>query len=172
MQKRTEVGAFSSLLHLFLHHRRLKDAILLTCQRELLVLKTQWEKIDHGQFYATDLQRKNLNGHMKKREFLWPMSKLWLFIGMAIIGILYTTLSHLIAIPLFNNIVAHCIILGAMFGLTNFTASILFFKRHDKLKELNRQLSLNLMTDSLTGQLNRRAFDHDIKHGWAEHRGP
>lgn len=91
------------------------------------------------------------------------MSNLWLFIAMVIIGILYTALSHFIAMPLFNNIIAHCIILGAMFGLTNFTVSILFFKRLGKLKELNRQLRLNLMTDNLTGLLNRRAFDHDIK---------
>jgi len=92
------------------------------------------------------------------------MSKLWLFIVMVIIGIFYAALSHFMAIPLFNNIVAHCIILGAMFGLTNFTTSILFFKRHDKLKELNRQLRLSLLTDSLTGLLNRRAFDQDIKN--------
>lgn len=92
------------------------------------------------------------------------MSKLWLFIVMVIIGILDEALSHFIVIPLFNNIVVHCIILGVMFGVSNFIVSILFFKRFDKLKELNRKLRDNLMTDNLTGLLNRRAFDHDIKH--------
>ena len=57
------------------------------------------------------------------------MSKLWLFIAMVIIGILYAALLHLMAMPLFNNIVVYCIILGAMFGITNFIVDDLFFKR-------------------------------------------
>ena len=92
------------------------------------------------------------------------MTRGWLFVPMIIIGIIYAGLLHFMTMPLFNNIVVHCIILGAMFGLANFIAVDLFFKRFDTLKELNRQLSLNLMTDNLTGLLNRRAFDNDIKN--------
>jgi len=68
------------------------------------------------------------------------------------------------AMPLFNNLVLHCIIMGSLFGLTNFILAVLFDKRLEKLKGLNQQLKYNLMTDKLTGLLNRRAFDQDIKN--------
>ncbi len=92
------------------------------------------------------------------------MTSVWLLVPMIIIGMLYASLLHFMAIPLFNNLLVHCIILGAMFGLTNFIAVDLFFKKFVKLKELNRQLRLNLMDDKLTGLFNRRAFDNDIKN--------
>jgi len=97
------------------------------------------------------------------------MIRVWLLVTMVIIGIINAALLHFMAMPLFNNMVVHCIILGAMFGLTNFMAVELFLKRLDKLKELNRQLRLSLMKDNLTGLLNRRAFDIDIKN--VEHNG-
>ncbi|MCO5388818.1 MAG: GGDEF domain-containing protein [Desulfosporosinus sp.] len=97
------------------------------------------------------------------------MIRVCLFVAMVMIGIIYAGLLHFMATPLFNNMVVHCIILGTMFGLTNFIVSDLFFKRLDKLKELNRQLRLSLMKDNLTGLLNRRAFDIDIKN--VEHNG-
>ncbi|GAB6151367.1 GGDEF domain-containing protein [Desulfosporosinus burensis] len=92
------------------------------------------------------------------------MSKLWLLIAMVFTGILYSVvLLYFMAMPLFNNLVLHCIITGTLFGLTNFIVAVLFYRRHEKLKSLNQQLKFNLKTDSLTGLLNRRAFDQDIK---------
>lgn len=92
------------------------------------------------------------------------MSRVWLVVPMVIIGVLYASVLHFMTIPVFNNILLHCIIFGAAFGLINFVAAYLFFKRFDKLKELNNQLSSTLITDKLTGLFNRRAFDNDIKN--------
>ncbi|OLN28784.1 GGDEF domain-containing protein [Desulfosporosinus metallidurans] len=93
------------------------------------------------------------------------MSKLWLLIAMVFTGILYSVvLLYFMAMPLFYNLVLHCIILGALFGLTNFILTVFFYKRLEKIKRLNQQLKVSLMTDKLTGLLNRRAFDQDIKN--------
>ena len=92
------------------------------------------------------------------------MSKLWLLIAMVLTGILYSVvLLYFMPMPLFDNLLLHCIILGTLFGLTNFIVAFLFNKRVEKLKSLNQQLKSSLMTDSLTGLLNRRAFDQAIK---------
>jgi len=92
------------------------------------------------------------------------MSKLWLLIAMVLTGILYSVvLLYFMPMPLFNNLLLHCIILGTLFGLTNFIVAVLFNKRVEKLKSLNQQLKSSLMKDSLTGLLNRRAFDQAIK---------
>lgn len=99
------------------------------------------------------------------------MSKLWLLIAMVFTGILNAVvLLYFMATPLFNNLVLHCIILGALFGLTNFAVAVLFYKRLEKLKSLNLQLKSSLMTDNLTGLLNRRAFDQDIEN--VDNSGP
>ena len=42
--------------------------------------------------------------------------------------------------------------------------AVLYYKRLEKIKRLNQQMKFSLMTDNLTGLLNRRAFDQDIKH--------
>ena len=92
------------------------------------------------------------------------MSKLWLLIAMVLTGILYSVvLLYFMPMPLFNNLLLHCIIPGTLFGLTNFIVAVLFNKRVEKLKSLNQQLKSSLMKDSLTGLLNRRAFDQAIK---------
>jgi len=92
------------------------------------------------------------------------MSKLWLLIAMVLTGILYSVvLLYFMPMPLFNNLLLHCIILGTLFGLTNFIVAVLFYKKVEKLKSLNQQLKSSLMKDSLTGLLNRRAFDQAIK---------
>ena len=93
------------------------------------------------------------------------MSKLWLLVAMVCTGILYSLLLlYFMTIPLFNNLVLHCIITGTLFGLTNFIVAVLFYKRLEKIKRLNQQLKLSLMTDNLTGLLNRRAFDWDTEN--------
>ena len=93
------------------------------------------------------------------------MSKLWLLVAMVFTGILYSLLLlYFMTIPLFNNLVLHCIITGTLFGLTNFIVAVLFYKRLEKIKRLNQQLKLSLMTDNLTGLLNRRAFDQDTEN--------
>lgn len=93
------------------------------------------------------------------------MSKLWLLIAMVLTGILYAVvLLYFMARPLFDNLVVHCTIMGVLFGLTNFFMVTLFYKRLGKLRTLNKQLKFSLLTDNLTGLLNRRAFDQDIKN--------
>lgn len=92
------------------------------------------------------------------------MSKLWLLIAMVFTGIIYAAvLLYFIPMPLSNNSLLHCILLGTLFGVVNFIVAVLYYRRHEKLKSLNQQLKSSLMTDSLTGLLNRRAFDQAIK---------
>lgn len=97
------------------------------------------------------------------------MIKLWLFLALVLTGITCVASLHFLATPLFNNILLHCILLGALFGTVNFIAVDLFYRRIKKLKEINRQLRLKLMLDPLTGLFNRRAFDLDMKN--VEHNG-
>jgi len=92
------------------------------------------------------------------------MSKLWLLIAMVVTGIIYAAvLLYFMPMPLSSNTFLHCILLGALFGVTNFIVAVLYFRRHEKLTSINQQLKSSLMTDSLTGLLNRRAFDQAIK---------
>ena len=93
------------------------------------------------------------------------MSKLWLLMVMVFTGIVYAVvLLYFMTRPLFNNFFLHCIVMGALFGSINFIVAVLFYRRLEKLKRLNQQLKFNLLTDNLTGLLNRRAFDQDIKN--------
>lgn len=78
-------------------------------------------------------------------------------------------LTHFITIPFINSLIFKCIFLGVVFGLANYITVELFLWKLNKLKNINKQLGLKLKTDSLTGILNRRAFDEDIKS--LEHNG-
>ena len=107
---------------------------------------------------------KNSDDHLRRGSFC-RMNKLWLLIAMVITGIIYAVvILYSMAMPLFNNLVLHCIVQGTLFGLMNFAVAVLFYKRLEKLKRLNKQLKFSLMTDKLTGLLNRRAFDEDIEN--------
>lgn len=64
--------------------------------------------------------------------------------------------------PLFNNLFLHCLIMGILYGLTNFIIFLIYDKQLDKIKRLNYQLKSSLLMDNMTGLLNRRAFDQDI----------
>lgn len=90
------------------------------------------------------------------------MIQFWLFVSMLAIGIIYAALFHLIAMPLFNNILLHCIILGVVFGVTSYLVALSFYRKYYKLKDINQYLNLSLITDKLTGLYNRRAFDYDV----------
>lgn len=93
------------------------------------------------------------------------MSKLGLLTSMVVAGILYAVmLLYFMAIPLFNNLLLHCIIMGALFGVMNYLVVGFCYKRLENIKRLNQQLTSTLMKDTLTGLRNRRAFDQDIKH--------
>lgn len=89
---------------------------------------------------------------------------------MVLIGIIHSALTHFMVVPFFNSIIVKCLILGIVFGLINYIAAELFVRRLDKLKKVNMQLRVKLNTDKLTGILNRRAFDEDIKN-LEEHNG-
>ncbi|HBV85647.1 GGDEF domain-containing protein [Desulfosporosinus sp.] len=97
------------------------------------------------------------------------MIRVWLFFAMVIISIMHSALTHFMVVPFFNNFVAKCLVLGIVFGLINFLVAELFSRRLDKLTKINKQLRVKLKTDNLTGVLNRRAFDEDIKN--LEHNG-
>lgn len=90
------------------------------------------------------------------------MVRLGLFVGMIIIGVLYAGLFHMISMPLFNNILIHCIILGASFGMLNFLLASWFLNKYAQLKIHNESLKSKIFTDSLTGLLNRRALDLEL----------
>lgn len=90
------------------------------------------------------------------------MLELCLFIGMVALGILYAWLSHLFMMPLYDNLLMHCILLGFGFGLTNFLLANLYFYKHRKLKKQNEKLKSRLVTDKLTGLFNRRALDLEL----------
>lgn len=89
---------------------------------------------------------------------------------MVLIGIIHSALTHFMVVPFFNSIIVKCLILGIVFGLINYIAAELFVRRLDKLKKVNMQLRVKINTDKLTGMLNRRAFDEDIKN-LEEHNG-
>jgi len=89
---------------------------------------------------------------------------------MVLIGTIHSALTHFMVIPFFNSVIVKCLILGIVFGLINYIAAELFVRRLDKLKKVNMQLRVKLNTDKLTGILNRRAFDEDIKN-LEEHNG-
>lgn len=90
------------------------------------------------------------------------MFGLGLFAGMVGIGILFVWLSHMFTITLFNNLLIHCIILGFVFGITNFLFVNWYFYKHKKLVDQNEKLKNRLVTDNLTGLFNRRALDIEL----------
>lgn len=91
------------------------------------------------------------------------MRRLGLLIAFITTGILYSVILLLFMYkPLFQNLILHCVIMGILYGVTNFIIVIIYDKRLDTIKRLNQQLKFNLMMDNLTGLLNRRAFDRDI----------
>lgn len=98
------------------------------------------------------------------------MIRVWLIFAMVLIGTIHSALTHFMVVPFFNSIIVKCLILGIVFGLINYIAAELFVRRLDKLKKVNMQLRVKLNTDKLTGILNRRAFDEDIKN-LEEHNG-
>ncbi|KGK91995.1 diguanylate cyclase [Desulfosporosinus sp. HMP52] len=98
------------------------------------------------------------------------MIRVLLLFAMVLIGIIHSALTHFMLVPFFNSIIVKCLILGIVFGLINYIAAELFVRRLDKLKKVNMQLRVKLNTDKLTGILNRRAFDEDIKN-LEEHNG-
>ena len=98
------------------------------------------------------------------------MIRVWLIFAMVLIGIIHSALTHFMVVPFFNSIIVKCLILGIVFGLINYIAAELFVRRLNKLKKVNMQLRVKLNTDKLTGILNRRAFDEDIKN-LEEHNG-
>ncbi|AFM39613.1 diguanylate cyclase (GGDEF) domain-containing protein [Desulfosporosinus acidiphilus SJ4] len=91
------------------------------------------------------------------------MRKLGLLIAMILTGIFYSIiLLYFMDKPLFNNLFLHCLIMGILYGLTNFIIFLIYDKQLDKIKRLNYQLKSSLLMDNMTGLLNRRAFDQDI----------
>lgn len=91
------------------------------------------------------------------------MNRVWLLFAMVIIAIMHTAFTHFMSVPFFDNVIFKCLILGIVFGLINYIAAEVYVRRLNKLKKINKQLRVNLNTDNLTGILNRRAFDNDIK---------
>lgn len=90
------------------------------------------------------------------------MVKLVLFFGMVSIGVLYALLFHSISMPFFSSIFIHCIIWGLSFGILNFLLTNWYLNRYSQLKIYNENLKSKLFTDSLTGLLNRRAYDLEL----------
>lgn len=88
-----------------------------------------------------------------------------LLISMILLGSGYGLLYHFILMPLIrnNNGLVGCLMQGVIFGLINYFMSIGIYEKYHKLQNSNRILKEYLKIDKLTGLLNRRAFDEDIR---------
>ena len=92
------------------------------------------------------------------------MKKFGLLLALILAGIVYSILLlYFMDKPLFHNLILHCVIMGILYGVTNFIIFLIYDKKFENIKRINQQLKFSLMNDNLTVLLNRRAFDHDIK---------
>lgn len=96
---------------------------------------------------------KNMNFRFKTR----------LLISMLLIGAIFGIAFYAIIIPFFSYSLIHCLLMGIAFGLINFFVSNHIYQKYECLKKSNEQLQVDVQTDKLTGVLNRRTFDMDMK---------
>ncbi|MHB8962351.1 MAG: GGDEF domain-containing protein [Saccharofermentanales bacterium] len=93
---------------------------------------------------------------MKKRVIL-------LFLAMISLGALFGLILYWAFISISQNLLAHCVLMGCLFGLVNAFVALLFIKKYSEVRINNKKLSLALRKDKLTGLYNRQAFDSDIR---------
>lgn len=62
-----------------------------------------------------------------------------------------------------QNFLLYCVLAGSVFGLITACASLFFVRNYINLKIRHQKLKQELRSDTLTGLLNRRAFDDDIR---------
>ncbi len=86
-----------------------------------------------------------------------------LFISMLVLGVIYTSIYHMMLTPLFNNWLIHCIVLGLVFGVINYFIALVFWRKYTILKNNNDKLHTEIRKDKLTGLFNRKAFDQDLE---------
>ena len=88
-----------------------------------------------------------------------------LFLTMISLGAFFGLILYWVFISINQNLLAHCVVMGSLFGLVNAFVSLLFIKNYSEVKNNNQKLSLALRKDSLTGLYNRQAFDSDTRMG-------
>lgn len=86
-----------------------------------------------------------------------------LLISLLLIGLIQGITFCEIIIPLFGNSMVYCVSMGVVFGFINYFLASGIYKKYDSLKRSNKLLQKELKIDKLTGLLNRRAFDADMK---------
>ena len=93
---------------------------------------------------------------MKKRVIL-------LFLSMILLGALFGLILYWALISIIQNLLAHCVVIGSIFGIVNAFVALLFIKSYSSARINNQKLNLALRKDKLTGLFNRFAFDSDIR---------
>jgi len=86
-----------------------------------------------------------------------------LVLSMVALGILFGLTLYWVIMSVCQNFLAHCIIMGAVFGLVNSIIALIFLKIYSDEKAKNQMLDMEIRIDQLTGLYNRRAFDNDIR---------
>ena len=86
-----------------------------------------------------------------------------LFLSMILLGALYGLILYWVFIFISQNLLAHCVLMGCLFGLVNAFVALLFIKSYSEARINNVKLNLALRKDKLTGLYNRHAFDSDIR---------
>ncbi|WP_341547085.1 GGDEF domain-containing protein [Desulfitobacterium sp. THU1] len=89
------------------------------------------------------------------------MLKIGLFVIMISSGVLSALFLHLISMPLSNNTLIHCLVLGFGFGMVNYLLANWYISRNAQIKRDYEMLKLKVYVDDLTGLLNRKALDLD-----------
>lgn len=86
-----------------------------------------------------------------------------LFLSMILLGALFGLVLYWVFVSINQNLLAHCVLMGCLFGLANAFVALLFINRYSEAKINNQKLNMALRNDKLTGLYNRHAFDIDTK---------
>lgn len=89
--------------------------------------------------------------------------KTTLLTSMLLIGAVFGVAFYVIFIPFYPYRLIHCVLMGIAFGLVNYFVSYHIYQKYYQLKKSNELLQVDAKTDKLTGVLNRRTFESDVK---------
>lgn len=82
--------------------------------------------------------------------------------SMVALGVLYGFLVYWVIMSIRENILIHCVLMGAIFGLLNSLIALVALRKYSVMQSKNERLNVEIRKDKLTGLYNRRAFDDDI----------
>ena len=91
------------------------------------------------------------------------MLRIRLFTILLVTSIVLAELFHFVAAPFVKNSLIQFMVLGFVFGIFYFMIVNSFLNKFQRVKSINFAIREKLYVDNLTGLLNRRAFDRDIR---------